>query len=338
MTTSHGNLAGSRSKTSAHCSLLTALCPLLSALFLFAACPQETDDTAVKNNEAQAETAVPLNSISALEEYLDGKIGYTAKPIPVILTGFNFEAEPELLSNDISAAVLGKYITLDLSACTMRAEFSQGLIVATARIVALTLPDSVTGLGTIAGAGDPSPSEMNGAFNGFGSLRVITAPEVTSVGDYAFNGCTALKSITMPKLQKIGKAAFSGSALTGVLELPEVTETGIAAFDRCSLLTTVKLPKAAKIGAQSFSTCAKLTTVEIPCAATIGGTAFSGTELLFLRLGASPPVLESRIVSYYIGTLTISIPSGSVEVYENWHELNRQKLGNGIPQIIFSEL
>jgi hypothetical protein len=258
--------------------------------------------------------------------------------VPLSLSGFNFAENPELLSNDISAAVMGKFIALDLSACTMEAVFERGGITATARIITIALPASVTEIGRIAGAGDPPPSETGGAFQGFNALREITAPKVTSVGDYAFSSCPKLESIAMPQLTAVGKVAFYGcTALSPLLQLSSVTDIGISAFG-AGPFTTVNLPKAARIGAQSFSACGALTTVSIPKAETIGGTAFNGTALASLTLGFPPPELQGGILGSVTGTLTIRIPAGTRTIYEAWQAANNNKLGGGTPQIIFSEL
>ena len=109
----------------------------------------------------------------------------------------------ESLLNAIAAA--GKYVELDLSACTIGGDsptrfdtgdnsFSTGRD----RIVALILPNTATRRVGASG------------FSTFSNLRTVSGQGMTIVS--GFFGCTNLESVSFPQATEIGNYAFSGSA------------------------------------------------------------------------------------------------------------------------------
>jgi len=84
----------------------------------------------------------------------------------------------------------------------------------------ITIPDSVTSIGS-------------GAFSGCTSLTEITIPAgVTSIGGGMFSGCTSLTKITIPdSVTSIGSGAFSRTGLTEITIPANVKSIGDYAFD-----------------------------------------------------------------------------------------------------------
>jgi hypothetical protein len=190
----------------------------------------------------------------------------------------------------------GKYVSLDLSACSMSGtEFDPGTAkTGESKIVSLVLPSAATSiklgyygstfknfttLKSVSGAAVKTVG--NYAFYDCDALTSVSFPVATSIGYYAFRDCDALTSVSFPVATSIGANAFSGTALTTV-NLPKATSIGANAFSGTAL-TTVNLPKATSIGGGAFYNCTALTTVDLPEATSIDesqvGT-FSGCTAL----------------------------------------------------------
>ena len=134
------------------------------------------------------------------------------------------------------------------------------------RLTSITIPDSVTSIGSR-------------AFAGCDSLTSVTiGNSVTSIGDYAFAGCDSLTSVTIPNsVTSIGDRAFYNcTSLTSVTIPNSVTSIGSYAFSSCSGITSVTIGNSVtSIGERAFYSCTSLTSVTIPDSVTsIGDNAF----------------------------------------------------------------
>ena len=170
----------------------------------------------------------------------------------------------------IMQAVTGKYITLDLSACSATNDTigssDMNVILNNQYIVGIILPDSLTSIG-------------EGAFSNCSSLASVTIPEgVTSIGKYAFLNCSSLASVTIPEgLTSIGYGAFMRCTSLASVTIPgRVTSFGSYAFSECSSLVSVTISEGVtSIGDMAFYECTSLASVTIPDSVTsIGEYAF----------------------------------------------------------------
>ena len=121
----------------------------------------------------------------------------------------------------------------------------------------ITLPQTITGIGTFAFAGS--------------GLTSITIPRsVKQISDETFNGCTALKTATLEEgVETIGKNAFTNcKELTDITIPSTVTSIGNYAFNICPKLATVtfagETPQLNSLGQNAFQSCEALTSIDIP--------------------------------------------------------------------------
>jgi hypothetical protein len=242
-------------------------------------------------------------SLDAVRVYLATASGGTTVNNPVALpVALNLASDWTGLLDAIKTA--GKYVALDLSACTMSGmtgtagEFNPGAAnTGENKIVSLVLPDAATSikagssdytnsstfkaftaLKSVSGSGIDTVGMV--AFFGCEALTTVSLPKATDIGEAAFSGCAALTTVSLPAARSIGESAFSGCAALTTVSLPAATSIGRTAFTRCYALTTVSLPAAMSIGNQVFSGCAALTTVSLPAAMSIGYSAFFGCAAL----------------------------------------------------------
>jgi hypothetical protein len=214
---------------------------------------------------------------------------------PAVKTGPNpltLAAWTDLLTG---IAAEGKYVALDLSACTVMDmdgdntadtvfDPRSAIVAGKDRIVSLIMP--VTASRVAAGL---SPSDP--AFKGFTVLRIAGGANVLDIGDYAFSGCTTLREANFPHAVTIGDAVFSGCTALKELNCPEATDAGDGVFSGCTALTRVGLAAAAAIGDNVFSGCTALTSVDLRAAAAAGSNAFLGcTALAVVRLPAAAAI------------------------------------------------
>jgi hypothetical protein len=128
-----------------------------------------------------------------------------------------------------------------------------GALNACQNMIKLTIPDSVTSIGTHAFSactalttvriGNGVTNIDSNAFASDTSLSNLTlGNNVETIGQNAFNSCTSLTNITLPNsLKTIGGSAFqSCTGLTGTLIIPQsVTQIDASAFIYCSSSLTL---------------------------------------------------------------------------------------------------
>jgi hypothetical protein len=239
-----------------------------------------------------------LDNVTDIATWIDEQtaLGYgtAANPVPLALA-VNLAAP----NPDGWAALLtkiqskGKYVSLDLSACTMSGtEFNPGTANTGEKyITALTLPSAATSVR----AGMPSYP----TFRYFIYLKNVSGTNVTSVGDYTFEHCTNLTMVSLPAVITIGISAFSDCDSLTTVSLPAATSISSSAFYSCNSLTTIDLLTATSIDGHAFYACTNLTTVNLFAVITIGNSAFGNcTSLSSVSL---PATLSSIVANPFIG-------------------------------------
>lgn len=103
------------------------------------------------------------------------------------------------------------------------------------------------------------------------NIKVVGAPGVLSVGDYAFSGLTQLTGFKGAKLQSIGIRAFDSTGITS-MNFSILTSVGAHAFSNCYSLVNFTAPALVSIGKaafyqnyalQTFAVGSALTTIEM---------------------------------------------------------------------------
>ena len=123
----------------------------------------------------------------------------------------------------------------------------------------------------------------------FPKIKSITIPDsVTSIGSYAFYYCTGLTSITIPdSVTSIGSSAFANTDLTSIVLGNGITIIEDSTFNSCTNLTSITIPNSVtSIGYSAFFYCSNLILDSLPNSlAYIGDYAFSGcTNLTFTNI------------------------------------------------------
>lgn len=126
---------------------------------------------------------------------------------------------------------------------------------------------------------------ISGVFSGCDKLVSITLPEtITDLGTNAFSGCTSLSSIVLPgSISCIGSETFQGCSSLGSIIIPSgVISINENAFIDCSKLTTVELPLGlSSISQRAFQNCSSLCSINFPSSLkSIGWAAFYGCSSL----------------------------------------------------------
>jgi hypothetical protein len=191
----------------------------------------------------------------------------------------------------------GKYVNLDLSACTMTGtSFDPDSTVATGKdkIVSIILP-------TVATSIEAGTTSSNPTFKNFTNLNSISGANITTIGNYSFVRSN-LQSVDFPRTTIIGRWAFWSSSLKNA-DFPAVQSIGEDAFSWCSDLQSISLPASAEIGRSSssysnpFTYCRNLTSFTI-----------SGSGSLSVIENGKALVRDSTILFAYpsaTGTVTI---------------------------------
>jgi hypothetical protein len=215
-------------------------------------------------------TVITVNEVSTspigLDELASAEGGdNVVDPVSVALSGNLNDIWESALS---TIADVGKYVSLDLFACTMDGtEFDPGTTTDGAdKITALVLPKTAKHI--------KAGTSSNFTFSAFTSLVAISGASVETIGDYAFRGCTDLVTVKLPTATYIGGYAFYDCTNLTAVNLPAAKTIGERAFYYGSRIKAVNLPAATTIGASAFYNCTSLESVSRPAVTTIGSSAF----------------------------------------------------------------
>ena len=199
-------------------------------------------------------------------------------------------------------------------------------------LINITIPDSITSIGTSALAGCSSltnitiPNGVNSiggaAFSGCSSLVDITIPYgVNSIGWHTFWKCSNLVSVSIPNsVASIDEGAFGSCSKLASIIIPNgVNSIATKTFEMCSSLASVTIPNSVtSIGEYAFDECSNLASVTIPDSVTSIDTG------AFRKCSSLTNI-----------TIPDSITSMGNSVFASCTSITNAKLGDGITSISF---
>jgi hypothetical protein len=247
----------------------------------------------------------------------------------------------------------GKYVELDLSACTMTGtEFnSYGTVID--NIVNIALPDTATGIADRAFFGCTNLAQISipaglttigiEAFYSCTNLALTELPTgITSIGNNAFDGCINLALTSLPTgLTSIDHNAFHNCTNLALTSLPAgITSIGSKAFQGCTSLALTSLPvNLTSIDDEAFYECTNLALTSLPAGLTsIGSSAFSNcTSLALTSLPAGITSIHTYAFQNCTNLALSSLPAGlntiDYGVFQNCTNLALTSLPAGITSI-----
>jgi hypothetical protein len=199
----------------------------------------------------------------------------------------------------------GKYVILDLSACTAK----HG-----------STPNTIEGK-------DFSPSQNN--FNIIQDNQfikgVVLPSTLTSIGNDAFDGCCDIVSVSLPDgLTSIGAGAFSNCTLLASISIPsDVTSLGFGAFSSCHALSSVTILSGniTTIEDTTFRNCISLGSITIPSGVTsIGQHAFAAcVGLTHISIPGSVASLGIQAFAECSKLVSVTFGTGS-NIVSEWRD------------------
>jgi hypothetical protein len=201
--------------------------------------------------------------------------------------------------NPLFAAFQGRYISLDLGACSLRdipAEWNIAAREHKDRLVSLTLP-----------------------------------LDLQSIGDYAFYQSSSLTTLVLPEsLREIGDSAFGECGLVEIELPPRLQTLAAGAFAGCSALRKAVIPDSlGAVGTYAFANCPALTECVLPVKPpALGASVFIGSgDLVFLAPDAPSLVAYQIAPSWFLYRFRLSLqnPEGGGSEPEIYFDYGRRR-------------
>ncbi len=339
-------------------------CPLIESLDLPSTL--ETIDCYAFKNCASLTSLVFPNSLST-NGYgsLLGCSSLTSLTMPFVgysqssnnYLGYLFEIDHKTDSNSVKTKVPSTLSAIILSnKCT---EIGDYAFFACSSITSISIPSSVTSIGTYAMSGCsitsiviPSSVTSIGEYalrcNGLRTLELPTCSSIRNIYDASgyyeipfeniticdgassipnnmFSGCKNLISVTIPEtVTSIGEGAFSGCSSLTSITIPEtVTSIGEGAFSGCSSLKSVVMPSSiTRITNYMLSGCSSLEEIVIPSSVkTIGSYAFNYcSSLKTINIPSVVTNIGYAAFRYCTSLKSIDLPDNIQNIGENAFE------------------
>lgn len=206
-------------------------------------------------------------------------------------------------------------------------------------ITSVTIPDSVTEIGSNAFAGctnltsvhyagdwsnltiqSGNPAVQDAANAPLFDFEFTLDNTAAIVTNYKYNGAAA--DVTIPSRYKgkpvtaIGHAAFFNSAVTSVTIPDSVTSISDDAFVNCPQLTNISIPNSVTyIGFNAFSSCTRLKSITLPSSLSfISGSLFSGcSQLTTIHIPVSVTSIGNNAFADCPSLMTVTYPGSKTQ-------------------------
>ncbi len=149
--------------------------------------------------------------------------------------------------------------------------------------------------------------------------KIVIAPGITRIGDYAFCCLPNVTSVSIPDtVTSIGQGAFCYDGSLDHVAVPDSVETiGKSAFKKCSSLTDITLPKnLAVLEESTFKSCGSLSNIILPSKITkISYSVFASCgSLKSINLHEGITEIQSEAFEYS-GLTSIQLPTTLQKIY-----------------------
>ena len=177
-----------------------------------------------------------LTSAGQIASYLKGQTGGASAGDPITLAMKLQLSEANWNAIQIAIDTAGKFVSLDLAACTRSGSVYNGGLHSNGdfdpvnststgknKIVELTLPVAATSI-------DWASYPHDAAFKHFTALKTVRGAGVTRIDVYAFANCAALTEVYFPAAAYINNYAFAYCAALESVSFPATAEISSSAF------------------------------------------------------------------------------------------------------------
>lgn len=127
------------------------------------------------------------------------------------------------------------------------------------------------------------------SFHSCSVLSSITAPLLTTIGNYSFYNCTSLVSVNFPEALTLGTGALQGCSKLSSVSMPKLTSIGQDTF-KSTKLVSASFPLLTTIGKSAFQSCTTLTSFNAPLLESIGESSFHTTGLTSANFPAAKSI------------------------------------------------
>jgi len=249
-----------------------------------------------------------ITNVADVLNYLKKQEGGASKTDPVVLSvkfALGTMAGNSNWQKLLTAiAEADKYVELDLSACTVSADFDNASSFQTGKdkIVTLVLPDELK-------SGITYNGDSTGVFQHFINLESVTGKKVSAIGRYAFSGCDNLKNASFSMATVIDQYAFFDCTSLVKVDLPNAQHIAGFAFSNCTSLKEVIFENVTTVEPKAFEGCSGLESLNFPNIEILDPLAFKDCNGLVSVIFPMVEIIHASTFSNCTNLTNVSFPN-----------------------------